>query len=268
MTFEGLLSSEVTLMGRTLPDRNGFVTALAVRTLRMAGSEVPGAMLDGLERCRSLAGGFRFWPPELQPLWAPNLPDDTDDTALMVLELFLAGRMTRTEARRTACLTIGRHRIAFFERAGPPWRRAGVFRTWHREGSREDLVDCVMTANVLGLLAALDPLSLPGSAEATAMLETAIAWAGNDQERAASLSPFYPDPAELVLALAQAVAQGAKRLEPVHAAAAATPWGRDATIRTGRAHHPLCSSPYGHMVWRAPALAALRRQGVQRVVSA
>jgi hypothetical protein len=260
VTADGLVTSEVTLRERKLPDLNGFVTALAARALRQAGVEVPGAMLDALERCRSPAGGFRFWPAGLRPAWAPDLPDDTDDTALMTLELFLAGRMTLTEARRTACMTIGRHRIAFFERAGPPWRRVGVFRTWHRAGSREDLVDCVATVNALGLFASLDLPRMPGSAEATEMLEAAIVWAGNDRERAASLSPFYPDPAELVLALAHAVARGAKWLGPLYATTAAASWGRDAAVRVGRADHPLCSNPYGNTVWRAPALAALRRQ--------
>jgi hypothetical protein len=93
-------------------------------------------------------------------------------------------------------------------------------------GSREDLVDCVANANALGLFAALKLSRVRGCAEAEEMLKAAITWAGNDRERAASLSPFYPDPAELVLALAHAVAQGAKRIVPIYAAAAATPWER------------------------------------------
>ncbi|MGO1070173.1 hypothetical protein [Lysobacter sp. CA199] len=253
-----LIESQVSQGGRVHRDRNGFVTALAVRTLRQRGLAVPGAMLDGLQSCRSSQGGFRFWPEGAQPDWAPALPDDVDDTAIMALELLRAGRIDLADARRTACLTIARRRIARLPMLHPPWLRLGTFATWSREGAVFDLVDCTATANVLGFLTAIDLSHLPGVGEATAVLEAALRWAGDDELRATSLSPFYPDPAEFVLALEHAAQCGARGLSELHALAAATSWGTHAALRSTHPEYRLCSSPYGVAVWHSPELARLR----------
>lgn len=250
--------SEVSIGGRKLADRNGFVTALGVRALRRRGLPVPAAMLDALERCRSARGGFRFWPQDARPQWAPDLPDDADDTAIMLLELLHAGRVGREDARRIACLAIARRRVAAFPLLRPPWLRPGVFATWSREGIRRDLVDCTATANALALFAALDLSHLPGVREAGEMLAAAVRWAGDDDLRAASLSPFYPDPAEFVLALDHAGECGARGMAALHRLASATAWGRDAERRSARRDHAVCGSPYGVAVWRSPELARLR----------
>jgi len=253
-----LLESQVSQGGARHRDRNGFVTALAVRTLRQRGLAVPGAMLDALQTCRSARGGFRFWPEDAQPDWAPDLPDDVDDTAIMALELLHAGRIDLADARRTACMTIARRRIARLPMLHPPWLRIGTFATWSREGAVFDLVDCTATANVLAFLAAIDLSHLPGVAEATAMLDAALRWAGDDELRASSLSPFYPEPAEFVLALEHAAQCGAQGLAELHARAASTAWGADAQSRVADPEHRLCSSPYGVAVWRSAELARLR----------
>ena len=256
MTGEGFLPSTVSMRGAALPDRNGFVTALAVRALRLRRQPIPPAMLDALERCRSPTGGFRFWPVDARPDWAPPLPDDADDTAIMTLELFHAGRIAREEARRIACLTIGRHRVGSFGTRWSGWRRAGVFATWHRPGSGIDLVDCTVTTNVLALFATLDLWRLPGVREAVAMLADAVDWARGSGLRAQSLSPFYPEPAEFMLALRHAVTAGATALAPIYSAAARTGWGCD--VDTGRDGHAVCSSPYGFAIWRSAELAVCR----------
>jgi len=250
--------SEVSLRGQRLRDRNGFVTALGVRALRRCGLPVPAALLDALERCRSAHGGFRFWPQDARPEWAPDLPDDADDTAIMLLELLHAGRVSRAEARRVACLTIARRRVAGFPLLRPPWLRPGVFATWSRDGVRRDLVDCTATANALALFAALDLAHLPGVPDAERMLADAVRWAGDDELRAASLSPFYPDPAEFVLALDHAAECGARGMQALHRRASATAWGGDAHARSARRDHAVCGSPYGVAVWRSPELARLR----------
>lgn len=250
--------SEVSLGGQRLHDRNGFVTALGVRALRRRGLPVPAALLDALERCRSARGGFRFWPQDARPQWAPDLPDDADDTAIMLLELLHAGRVDRAQARRVACLTIARRRVASFPLLRPPWLRPGVFATWSRDGVRRDLVDCTATANALALFAALDLSHLPGVREAESMLADALRWAGDDALRAASLSPFYPNPVEFVLALGHAAECGAHLLRALHRRAAATAWGGDAELRSARRDHAVCGSPYGVAVWRSPELARLR----------
>lgn len=257
--LRGCVPSTVTLGGgRRLPDRNGFVTALAARALRRRGLPVPPAMLDVLAACRSTAGGFRFWPIGARPAWAPELPDDADDTGIMTLELLHAGRLDRAEARRIACLTIGRHRVRSFGPRPSGWRRAGVFATWHRPGSEADLIDCTATANALALFAALGLWHLSGVDAAAAMLADAVGWAGGDAERARSLSPFYPEPGELVDALAHAVESGAAPLGEVLAAARQAPWGRPDDDPEGA--RAICSSPYGAVLWHAPALAGFRRR--------
>lgn len=255
---DGVVPSVFEHRGLQRADRNGFVGALAVRALRRQGRAVPAAMLDALERCRTGEGGFGFWPVHARPAWAPALPGDADDTAIMLFELLRAGRIDIDAARRTACRTIGRHRIATLPLLRPPWLRTGVFSTWHRAGRTHDVIDCTATANVLALLAALSLDHLPGAPAATAMLADAVAWAGDAPARAASLSPFYPDPAELVLALTHAVEAGAHALRPVRDAAASSAWGRDAETRTHDSAHPACGSAYGIAVWRAPALARIR----------
>lgn len=255
----GLIESQVSQGSHQRSDRNGFVTALGVRALRRHGHAVPAAMLDTLQNCRSSQGGFRFWPEGAQPDWAPALPDDVDDTAIMALELLHAGRINLADARRTACMVIARRRIARLPMLHPPWLRLGTFAIWSREGAMFDLVDCTATANVLGFLAAIGLSHLPGVREATTMLTAALRWAGDNELRATSLSPFYPDPAEFVLALEHAAQCGAKGLHELHKQAASTGWGRDAELRSMREDHAVCGSPYGVAVWRSVDLARLRR---------
>lgn len=256
--FTGFIDSCMEAAGARRLDRNGFVTALAMRALRRQGIDIPAEMLDALERCRSPGAGFGFWAPCSRPQWAPRLPDDADDTAIMTLELHAAGRLSREEARRIVCLTIGRHRIAQLPALRPPWLRTGVFSTWHRRGIALDLIDCTAIANALAAFAALDLHEIPGVRASTAVLHDAVAWAGDDGTRACSLSPFYPEPAEFVLALRHAVEAGAEALAPVYASAAQTPWGCDAETRVAHDDHLVCSSPYGSAVWRSPALARIR----------
>lgn len=252
------LPSVVMIDGTRYPDVNGFITALGVRALRLSGQYVPPPMLDALEICRTEQGGFRFWPSAHRPHWAPDLPDDADDTALMTLELYLLGRLSREEARKIACLSLVRHRVRRLEGGGPPWRRVGVFKTWGRESTETDLIDCTAHANILALLATLGLLHLPGVRETYAMLEAALDFAGDDVDRANSLSPFYPHPQEFVLALDHAWRSGAQELAPVALRAARTSWGHDAHRNTHEPDYPICSSPYGQARWFSPELANLR----------
>lgn len=240
------------------PDMNGFVTALGVRALRLSGQCVPPAMLTALETCRTEQGGFRFWPSAHCPHWAPDLPADADDTALMTLELLLSGRLSREEAKRIACLGLVRNRIRQVDGVGPPWRRVGVFKTWARESTETDLIDCTAHANILALMATLNLLHLPGVRETYLMLEAALDFVQDDAERANSLSPFYPNSTEFVLALDHACCCGAHNLAPLAQRAAHTSWGRDAVLRTYDPNHAICSSPYGQALWYSPELARLR----------
>ncbi|MDH5346285.1 MAG: hypothetical protein OEW13_00135 [Nitrospira sp.] len=252
------LPSVVVIDGINYPDVNGFVTALGVRALRLSGRTVPSAMLDALETCRTEQGGFRFWPSAHRPHWAPNLPDDADDTALMTLELLFGGRLSREEARRIACLCLVRNRVRRIDGFGPPWRRVGVFKTWARETTEIDLIDCTAHANILALMATLDLLHLPGVREAYAMLEAALHFAQNDAKRANSLSPFYPYPIEFVLALDHAWSCGAYDLAPLAQRAACASWGHNAALWTHDQNYAICSNPYGQAFWHSPELASIR----------
>lgn len=254
----GLVSSEMHAGGVRRPDCNGFVTALAVRTLRRQDHAAPSPMLQVLECCRSAQGGFGFWPQGLRPSWAPPLPDDADDTAIMTLELHLAGHLNRSEARRIACQRIGVRRIAQLPVLRPPWLRRGVFATWNRPGAGMDMVDCTVITNVLALLAATGLENIPGARESLDMLDRALDWAGDDEARASSLSPFYPDPAEWLLALENAAALGSKGISLLLERVQGTPWGHGALQRCASPEHAICSSPYGLAVWYSPALCALR----------
>ncbi len=256
--MNGLLPSVAVIDGVKRPDLNGFVTVLGIRALRLAGRLPPPAMLNALETCRSEQGGFRFWPSTHRPYWAPELPDDADDTALMTLELFHAGRLSRENARRIACLNLVRNRVRRIEGLGPVWRRVGVFKTWARDATETDLIDCTANANVLALLATLDLLHLPGVMETCAMMESALDFAGDDASRAASLSPFYPNPAELARALEHAVRCGAHQIACLAKQAAVSSWGHEAMRGDRDPDRAICCSPYGATLWYAPELARLQ----------
>lgn len=254
-TFPGVASWAV-LDGRPREDRNGFVTALAVRACRLAGGPVPAEWLDVLESCRRGPAGFGFWPVASRPAWAPDLPADADDTAVMTLELVLAGRLDTARARSLVYRTVARHRVSQVRDPGPPWLRRGVFGTWHRTVGGTDLVDCTVNVNVLALLAGIGLPDLPGAAQSADMVAAAVRWAGTDRTRATSLSPFYPEPAELVAALQHAVAAGADRLGDTCRTAAAAPWATPSTADPDG--YAVCSSPYGGVRWISPQLVRLR----------
>jgi hypothetical protein len=239
--------------GRSVHDSNGFVTALAVRELRRTGQAVPGTWLDVLETCRRPGGAYGFWPYGVTPAWAPDLPADSDDTAIMLLELTLAGRVSRTEGRSAACHTVGAHRLRRVLDPGPPWLRRGMFTTWHRRraGRDIDLVDLTAVSNVLSLLYSLGLQRIPGVEESLASLTAGLDWAGSSTARWQSLSPFYPEPDELARALDHATQCGVP--------------GLAAGARTARQVCPrqspdaVCSMAYGPPTWHSPALAAIRR---------
>jgi hypothetical protein len=236
--------------GRTVEDHNGFVTALAAREYRGARRTVPGAWLDVLESCRRPGGSFGFWPVGAEPAWAPRLPADSDDTAVMLLELALAGRVRREDARRVACRTVGAHRLRRLLEPGPPWLRRGMFTTWHR-GRDLDLVDLTAVTNVLALLYSLGLQRIPGVEESVSALDAGVAWAGSSVARWESLSPFYPEPDELARALEHATACGVPGLGAGARVARAVCPRRDPDV--------VCSMAYGPPTWHSPALAVVRR---------
>ncbi|MBI1180084.1 MAG: hypothetical protein GC201_05960 [Alphaproteobacteria bacterium] len=248
-------------------DRNGFAVAQVLRALGPDAPAVLGragrdAALRMLQRCRGPNGGFRFWPADLRPGWAPDLAEDADDTAIMVLLLWRAGWLEREDARRIACRTVVGHRLLATVQPGPPWARVGAFKTWLRPGPEPAIADCTVNANAVALLAALGLQRVPGYAEACAMIADAAVWAGEDEARAASLSPFYPEAGDLMLAVEQAVAEGAGELEGVLAHMRTSPSWRRLRRRCLGPAPAICGSPYGLVRWTCPTVGAARRLAV------
>ena len=109
------------------------------------------------------------------------------------------------------------------------------------------------------MLAAAGLKTVPGYAEAAAMIADAVLWSAEDPARAETLSPFYPEPGELALAVEAAVAEGARELRPVLAAMNASPMWRRLRERSCAADPVICGSPYGLMRWTCPSVGAARR---------
>ncbi len=205
-----------------------------------------------LESCARPGGGYAFWPYGAVPAWAPDLPTDSDDTAVMLLELTLAGRVPTHEARSAACRTVGSHRLRRALSPGPPWMRRGMFTTWQRTGRDVGIVDLTAVTNALSLLFALGLSAIPGVAESLAGLGAATRWAGGSTARWRSLSPFYPEPEELARALD-------------HAAGWEVPGtaGWATAVRAGcprESPDRICSMAYSPPTWHSPELASLRRR--------
>jgi hypothetical protein len=264
----GFFRSTVSGGGIDQPDTNGFVTAQVLRALGGSALDILGhdafhAAIGALRACRGEnSAGFRFWPDGHRPGWAPRLPEDADDTAVMALALYRAGQMTGAEMRRLACHTIVSHRLLAVLQPGPPWARVGAFKTWMRPGPDPDIADCTVNANALALLAAAGLFTVPGYAEACAMIRDAVAWAGDNETRAATLSPFYPEPGDLALAVRAAVAEGACDLSPVLDTMASSVVWRRLEQRACTPEPVVCGSPYGLIRWSSRAVGMARSRAV------
>lgn len=244
-------------------DANGFVTCQTLRALddvpeTPALADLRDRALGYLARCGSptLAGAYRFWPPGEEPQWAARIQDDADDTALIAGELLRHGRLPRS-AVLDAAAAVASHRVARLERLSPQWIRPGAFLTWLAEPERATAVDCTVNANVVGFLCAAGLGDFPGVDAACATVEAALEWAGASERRARTLSPFYPAPAELVLAVRRAIAAGARGLERAGALIETLPWARPADVPDPE--RPVCGAPYGHAVWRCRAVHDARQ---------
>jgi hypothetical protein len=258
---DGGFDSVVTMREGPLADRNGFTTAIVLRTLR----HVPDAAglaplrrraLDFLEDCESPAvpGGYAFWPERLRPPWAAAVPADVDDTAIFAGELHRHGRLDRPGAMRSLCAAILPCRMPpHDDEPRPPWIPSGCFQTWIGMAAARPVrvVDCCVNANVAALMARLDARHLPGYSEAIRTVVDGLAWADEDASRLDSLTPFYPCLHALHDALAHAVECGAHELRGA--------LDRVSTLLPApRAEAGCCRSAYGRAVWRCPAVAVAR----------
>jgi hypothetical protein len=252
--------------GAVETDENGFATALVLRRLAArersgAMAAVRGAALDFLERCSApgLPGAFGFWPPEARPAWGRRVGPDVDDTAVISVELWRAGRRTLADLRDTARDVLAAALVTEPSAPHPPWIRPMVFPTWLGPTSRGpgNPIDCAVNANVVALMAACDARDLPGYREASEMIEGAIASACEappDRRwlQLRTLTPYYPDPFLFLETIEHAVACRALDLRASGARLARLLRGVPVPAA---ARGALCSDAYGGPVWRCRALA-------------
>jgi hypothetical protein len=261
---EGGFASVVTSrMGRLL-DYNGFVTAMVLRRLRhlpesSTWADIRRRALDWLWSCRSedVPGAFAFWPDRARPSWARTVPPDVDDTSIILAELLRHGRLDRVEALRGLCKAIVPHRVDETAAAVLPfWVIPGTFYTWIAactSGSPPrvrptNVVDCCVNVNVVALMALLEARHLPGYRSAVQMVLNGLDWAGDDEMRLASLTPFYPSVTSLVDAIEHALECGAEELREGLARVTSLP------PDLLKASPGACRSAYGKTVWQAPAI--------------
>jgi hypothetical protein len=257
---DGAFPSTIHFRDREQTDWNGFATALVLRALLDENSPAfrtaREKALDFLNRCESPVrpGAFGFWPTGTHPPGMPRLPQDADDTAIDAVLLARSGRLDRRDLRTIALDVLLPHRLDAVQLPAPVWMRSGVFRTWLRR-DWPPILDCCVNANVLGFLAYAGLDDFPGGREATIMLEEGIRWAGDSPARACSLSPYYPDPAELRRAVDHAVECGAAQLKKSLELLRALPWSRE---RPGSGPPQICGTTYGRIVWTSRAVEIAR----------
>jgi hypothetical protein len=206
----------------SIQDYNGFVTALVLRELEPLPElegwpEARERALDFLEECESpfLPGFFAFWPRHRWPEWAPVVPDDADDTAVIASELLQSGRIDVKRAQDIASTVLIPYRLdSAPAQPAPhkPWIRPGAFLTWLNHACEPNPMDCCVNVNVLAFLAQTGLTGQPGYKEACQMVFDGISWSARRWQNLEQLSPYYPEAAELVAALNNALRRGATAL--------------------------------------------------------
>ena len=270
---EGGFTSEVITRERREIDRNGFVAAIVLRLLRhlpetLLWNDIREGLLDWIWTCRStsVTGAFAFWPDHTRPQWASAVPADVDDTAIMLTELLRYGRLDRIEVLRSVCGTVVPHVVLDSDATTlPPWIVPGSFLTWITPDTSArtrsiNVVDCCVNANVVALMALLDAKHLPGYDAAVHTVLNGIEWAGRDERRLSSITPFYPSVRSLVEAIEHAIECGADGLQTGLAQLMSV------APETLNADAGCCRSAYGKTVWHAPAISVARRIANQLVL--
>src|SRR6185437_2966084 len=204
----GAFVSEVRNGDVSIPDYNGFATALVVREMETFGSaECEGPLnraLDFLQKCESPDSGmFSFWARDLAPLWAPYNPEECDSSAVIAAELFHFGRITPERARFIALDSMPGFQVG-----------AGEFLAWRTQGLVPNPVDFGLNVNVAAFLAQTGSRnSIVYRNVCRVICEMADSCAGR-LDRLDRLAPYYPDPGELFVALDHALRRGASELLP------------------------------------------------------
>jgi hypothetical protein len=260
----GAFLSQVHRPSGVAPDENGFVTALvcdALWPLRHGPgmARALGAALDYLERCADPRGGFNFYPPGAHPAWmARPLPPDMDDTALIALVLWRYGRLGRDDLATLVQRCVPVARLDYLSEASAPWHRPATVATWIDPAAFHNPVDVIVNLNTLALLKKSCLADARVINEFVGALKEALSSAGTARARLAHLCPWYPEPFELVHALARARRFGVTELGREETRLRRAEWARRAM--TSDAPRPIFGSDDGRFFWTCGPLDRLRRR--------
>lgn len=259
----GAFLSEVTLSDGRGQDENGFVTALCCEAL-WPWRHDPGIgaalerALTYLERCADPDQPllYRFYPKAGHPDWiGVTLPPDADDTALIATVLHRYGRLSVAELRNIYHHALCQARIGFVSERSTYWHDPGGFETWICPHVIDNKIDLTVNVNVLVLLEKICQPT-PESNSIRGMLAKALDWMGESKARAAQVTPWYPEPIELLYALERAARFGVQDLEPHIVTLRRLDWvRRDLASNDIRA---VCGSDDGRFKWYCDGLDRLR----------
>lgn len=213
----GAFVSDVRNGGVSLSDYNGPVTALVLRELEdfvdPAWEEPRNRALCFLEQCLSPGSGMcSFWPPDRSPAWAPYNPEECDTTALIVAELFHFGRITPERIR-----SIVFDSLPGFQSGN------GAFLAWRSQGIVPNPVDLALNVNVVAFLAQTGFCDSAMYRDACRAICDLFASCLESPDQLDRLTPYYPDPTEISLALENALCRGAEELLPAVTALQSVP---------------------------------------------
>ncbi|WP_138466884.1 hypothetical protein [Poseidonocella sp. HB161398] len=261
---DGSFLSEARSGAALIPYSNGAATALCLEALWPHREELRlapglGAALDFLERCErsDRPGHFGRHPETAAPAWMRDRPSpDLDATALIAVTLYRYGRRSLKDLQAVYCKAMLPVRLDQIPADAEPWHDYDIFGSWLEPDLLDNPVDLIANINALVLLELLGQ-PMPEIPAIRLMLWRALDWAGEDKERMQRLSPWHPEPVELLCALERAERLGVGGLERAIRQLRQLDWvRRDLDSETPLALH---KSPDGITSWSCPLLHELRR---------
>jgi len=259
----GAFYATVMHLGKQFQDENGFVTCLILRELAKISRnrEVDVAIekgLDFLGRCANhqQPNAFHFYPPDQKPnglAWG-KVPR-ADDTALFTMALVKHGYMTYEEGNRVVDEVLDPHRLENLPESISPWIHQGSYKTWLDANRCPNRVDCCVNANIAALLKMMGREDHSGYQAAVATVVDGVRHAVRSPSMTTFLSPYHPDPCEMVHAMARAAEMGVVEFEKplLHLAQS-----RLKPMRRRSGLKPICGSGDGKTLWFSHTLQVAR----------
>lgn len=250
--------------GKRFLDANGRFTCLIISELEKLPQEEPiaEAIERGLEyliRCRRKADAslFNFYPEGEVPKWAKNQnASRTDDTALAALTLHRHGMMSSVDLEEVV-IALDEHRLVTRPDNAQPWIYPGAYQTWLDSRICPNPVDCCVNANIATFLRATGRDDHPGYRSATATVVAGVCEAMEKPMLTKFLSPYHPDPNELLQAMRRAVVVGVTEFESLveEAGTRLKPWRRNAGLA------PVLGNNNNQTLWFSHGLQMARTAG-------